>query len=59
MNMARFSADHLRLACRSANQPFGRFMVLCGRFNGLFVWLTNDQLFERSVSLNLKAKGIK
>ena len=59
MNIARFPANQLRLACRSANRPFDRLIVRVGRFNGLFVWLTNDQLFERSVSLNLKAKGIK
>lgn len=57
MNTVRFSADHLRLACRSANRPFDRIMVRAGRFNGLYVWLTNDQLFERSASRHLSKKN--
>lgn len=58
MKTVCFPAHQLRLACRSANRPFDRLIVRVGRFNGLYVWLTNDQLFERSVSLNLKARGL-
>lgn len=57
METVRFSVDHLRLACRSANRPFHRLVVRVGRFNGLFVWMTADECFRRTLHRNLMVKS--
>ena len=48
-----FSADQLRAVARSFNRYGPRLLVRCGRFNGVFAWLSADQYYERVLHANL------